>query len=350
MNTPQKRKNDDTCPSRKRFDLTGPDSRAEPTDPDSPAGSTVPNTPTEFTDISTGGRHPEVITTLGDVILELIERIPGQGLRKVLVSSVVLSHASPVFSIMFCHGSYAGHALSTSSPHTVPLPGDDPKSIFLICLITRFKTFQLPDTLNVTEFANFAYVCHKYSCTEAVQTHSLIWLSFLLQNPEDADFEKLILATHFFDLHQSFNKITRSIIRDWLAITDIATAMKGHERLPVTLFEKVGASQILCQKQVEEALGAIVNEKDACDWLKLRVGTVFHTLVSGGMWHLVQQSIKKIRDRLTQVGTPITKTLAKFCESFRCNCKSAGSLNARVVRKLDQMYADVKGTCLDCAQ
>ncbi|KAJ5023174.1 hypothetical protein PSV08DRAFT_355538 [Bipolaris maydis] len=195
MNAPQKRKNDDTCPSRKRVDRTVLDNPAEFTVPEIPAESTVLDTPAEFTisdsptestDKSTGGR-PEVTSARGDVILEPIET-SGQGTRRLLVSSVVLSHASPLFSIMFCRNSYAGHPLPTSSPPT------------------------LPDKLKITEFANFAYVCHKYGCTEAIQTQSLIWFTLLLQNPEDAEFEKLILATYFLDLPQSFNKVTRSII------------------------------------------------------------------------------------------------------------------------------------------
>ncbi|EUC48946.1 hypothetical protein COCMIDRAFT_23320 [Bipolaris oryzae ATCC 44560] len=292
---------------------TAVDDPAESMATDDPAGPTVPNTPVRFTGTSTGGKRPEVISQLGDVILELTDKTSGKELRKLLVSSVVLSHASRLFSMMFSHGSDKGDALSTSSPRTVPLPDDDPNSICLICLISHLKIFQLPERLNMTEFTNF--------------------------NPEDADFEKLILATHFLDLFRAFNIVTRSIIQDRSTITDIATAMGGHETLPVALFEKVKAAQILSQKQVEEALGALMNEKDACEGFKLRVGTVVHALVSGGMWPLGKQSIKKVRDRLKQVGGPTTRTVAKLCENPNCP----------FVRQLKQMYADIKGMCLDCA-
>lgn len=331
-------------------EATAPGGPAESIAPDDGEGSTVPNTPVQSTARPAVERLPEVITTLGDVILEIADKTSEQGKRKLLVSSAVLSNASPVFSKMFSGGSYAGHALSTTSPQTVPLPDDDPNSIFLICLITHLKIFKLPEMLNMTDFTNFAHVCHKYSCVEAVHTHSIVWCSFLMQYPEDAGFEKLILATHFLDLHISFNRVTQSIIRDRSAIINIATAMEGHEKLPVDLLKKVKAAQMLSQRQVEQALGALVNEKDACDGFKLRVGTIFHALVSGGMWPLGNQSIKQVRDRLNQVGTPTTGTLKKLCENPNCPCKSASSLNHKVIRKLNQMYADVKGMCLDCAQ
>ncbi|EMD87551.1 hypothetical protein COCC4DRAFT_134252 [Bipolaris maydis ATCC 48331] len=199
MNAPQKRKNDDTCPSRKRVDRTVLDNPAEFTVPEIPAESTVLDTPAEFTisdsptestDKSTGGR-PEVTSARGDVILEPIET-SGQGTRRLLVSSVVLSHASPLFSIMFCRNSYAGHPLPTSSPPTVPLSGDDPKSIFSA----------MPDH----PFQNIP-------AARQAENHRVRQFRIRLpQNPEDAEFEKLILATYFLDLPQSFNKVTRSII------------------------------------------------------------------------------------------------------------------------------------------
>jgi hypothetical protein len=77
--------------------------------------------------MSPAGGNAEVIATKGDVILQLGKVGVGDGVRNVLVSSVVLSLASPVFATMFDGRFSEGQSLSPASPRTVPLSDDDPE-------------------------------------------------------------------------------------------------------------------------------------------------------------------------------------------------------------------------------
>jgi hypothetical protein len=152
--------------------------------------------------MATTGPKAEVIAKRGDIILQLGKAEPGNTIRNILLSSMVLSLASPIFTTMFDGRFAEGQSLSPASPCVVPLPDDDPDSIILICKIIHIQTSQLQTKLTAIAFANLAIVCNKYDCLDAVRAWSMIWVASLLQTPDAPEFEKLLLTTYLLELPQ----------------------------------------------------------------------------------------------------------------------------------------------------
>lgn len=186
--------------------------------------------------MSPAGGNAKVIATKGDVILQLGKVGVGDGVRNVLVSSVVLSLASPVFATMFDGRFSEGQSLSPASPRTVPLSDDDPECITMICKIGHMQTSQLPTTLTAMDLFKLALVCNKYDCVGVVRAWAIIWIAALLEMPAAQDFEKLFLATHLLDLSGEFSRVSQSLIRDQSTTFSIVKAMAGQEFLPWTVY------------------------------------------------------------------------------------------------------------------
>lgn len=103
------------------------------------------------------------IATRGDVIFTLSKE--GKT-TTILVSSHVMSFASPVLQAMLNGGFAEGQARSADVPREIPLPDDDLNAMLLICRIAHLKNSDLPDELSVDSFAELATICDKYQCWE----------------------------------------------------------------------------------------------------------------------------------------------------------------------------------------
>jgi hypothetical protein len=103
----------------------------------------------------------KIIVTYGDIYLKLgKEGFPN---FRVLVSSVALTLASPVFDAMFNGNFSEGQARSASLPHEVPLAEDDTQAMLLVDQIAHMRTSHLPEKLTIDAFTDFAFVCDKPS-------------------------------------------------------------------------------------------------------------------------------------------------------------------------------------------
>lgn len=84
-----------------------------------------------------------VLAKRGDVLLQLSKN--GKAAGTLLVSSVVLGLASPVFEAMFNGNSIEGQDLSSASPKKVALLDDDAMSMTWICKLILMQTKGLVD-------------------------------------------------------------------------------------------------------------------------------------------------------------------------------------------------------------
>ncbi|KAE8844230.1 hypothetical protein HRS9122_05333 [Pyrenophora teres f. teres] len=109
-----------------------------------------------------------VLAKRGDVLLELSDN--GKVWDILLVSSHVLSLASPVFDAMFNGNFTEGQGLSSASPKKVALPDDDPESMTLFCKLVHMQTTELEYGISFDLLADLAIVCDKYRCTESVRS------------------------------------------------------------------------------------------------------------------------------------------------------------------------------------
>lgn len=132
----------------------------------------------------------------GDVYLK-----PGEtSAKEFLVSSVILSNASSVFKAMFSGRFAEGQDLSTISPPKIVLKDDDPRALEILLRLLHFKISPGGRFMEIEESYEFAVLCNKYDCIQAMAAVTEMWLSSVL--PMSAtSFENLC---HLFFLAVTF--------------------------------------------------------------------------------------------------------------------------------------------------
>lgn len=304
--------------------------------------------------MSTTGGNAEVIAKKGDVILQLGKDGVAEGVRNVLVASVALSLASPVFAAMFDGRFSEGQNLSPASPRTVPLPDDDPESIIMICKIAHFQTSQLPVKITAMAVSKLALACNKYDCVDGVRSWAIIWIAALLEDPDAADFEKMILATHLLELPSEFSRISQRLVRDQTTILSVTEAMDGHEFLPLLVYEYILLHQICYQNEITRIFASIVTGKESCNTSSQAVVTFVRYLQRNDLWPIKEYSAPVIKSRLVAVPeatTPYGNVTNASCRTSACVCKSdARLIKAILIAELDKAYNMIQGVCLDCVR
>jgi hypothetical protein len=179
----------------------------------------------------------KVIAKRGDVLLELSK--DGKPVDTLLVSSHVLTLASPVFEAMF-NGNFAeGQDLSAMSPKTVALPDDNPDAMTLFCNIIHMQTADIADTVSISRLADLAVVCDKYQCTEAVSSWARVEIAQKLANPDAPAFEKLLFITYVLDLPLEFGKVSSRLTYDRIVTISYQTATHGSDLMPLEMIGKL---------------------------------------------------------------------------------------------------------------
>ena len=139
--------------------------------------------------------------------------------KELLVSSNVMSMASPVFAAMFSSQFSEGQALekhrSTKKITKVPLPEDNAEAMTLLC---RILHLQHDDKLDChTEAAtlkDLARACHKYDCTKVMAVRHAVaaWTGLiLLKRPGFQDLCDLLVAAFMFEDIRGFRSLTATI-------------------------------------------------------------------------------------------------------------------------------------------
>jgi hypothetical protein len=178
----------------------------------------------------------KVIDKRGDVRLELVT--DGKRVGSLLVSSHVLSLASPVFEAMF-NGNFAeGQGLSAALPKSVALPDDDPNAVTLFCEITHMQLANTTDTVSISRLADLAVLCDKYQCTEAVSSWARVEIAQKLSFPDAPAFEKLLFITYVLDLPLEFGQVSSRLTYDRIITISYQTATHSTDLMPLEMIGK----------------------------------------------------------------------------------------------------------------
>ncbi|KAF2220631.1 hypothetical protein BDZ85DRAFT_29321 [Elsinoe ampelina] len=131
--------------------------------------------------------------------------------RRYLVSSAVLSNASPVFQAMFSKRFAEGQGLSTGAPKPVSFPEDDPRSMEILLFAMHYHA--AADLMVPSEGAAFARLCDKYGCLESMKSYMTSWFAATWEYVWGFDEECQLCATawHFGD-DDSFRKCTANLV------------------------------------------------------------------------------------------------------------------------------------------
>jgi hypothetical protein len=188
-----------------------------------------------FPDPNDNAPATTVIDKHGDILLQLGKEGDGSA-RCLLVSSRVLSLASTVFKAMF-NGRFAeGQTLSYASPRAVSVPDDDPTLMELLCNIFHMRMSEVPDELDLKSLADFALICDKYDCREAIRFQARVWVLKFISDPDAPSFEKLLFVTYVLDLPHEFRVVTLAIVRDRKNDMKVSVATHGQDFVPSILF------------------------------------------------------------------------------------------------------------------
>ncbi|KAF2651683.1 hypothetical protein K491DRAFT_606412 [Lophiostoma macrostomum CBS 122681] len=200
---------------------------------------------------------PSMVTMYkhGDVILKMKNENTELNL---LVSPHALSLASPDFSTMFNGRFTEGQNLSSASPREVPLPDDDPILMQLLCNICHLRNSEIMRQYDSGFLVEFAVLCDKYDCIEAVRPWNETWASKMLPEKCDStsDLENMIFFSYVMDLPREFHEVTRCLVLERVEPLNAEATMHGYDFLPLGLIgiyipDYISASSYLSSAFIE---------------------------------------------------------------------------------------------------
>lgn len=147
----------------------------------------------------------ERIDPNGDVIL--LVKGPTSAAR-FLVSSKILSMASPMFTNLFSPKFSEGAQMASCSCPTISLYEDDSAAMRTIISILHFRGPPQGDAMSAENFAMLAIHCDKYDCVRALSPWTFKWFNDLRSITNAKDYGYLLLAAHFFRSSDEFSRVS----------------------------------------------------------------------------------------------------------------------------------------------
>lgn len=292
-----------------------------------------------------------IIDKRGDVILIL--GIEEDDESRLLVSSRVLSLASPVFEAMFNSGFTESQDLSSESPREVPLPEDDPECTLKFCLIIHLQNSNSETDVDMDFLAKFALFCHKYACASAVQLWWNLWIQHFLQSPNKNELEKLLFPTYVLDLAKEFYEVTVSIIRYRKFEYDMEMASNGLDFIPLKVFTQLNT----CQRYYHHQMSTVAHKcfpfehtdssrTKACVYSLRSCFAAFDKIKA---WQCCTMSIQTYRDVATSLSIKSSSLETTGKDNCTHSCRSnLKMVQFRLVHELDRLIESIQGVCLDC--
>jgi hypothetical protein len=182
----------------------------------------------------------------GDVVLELTARDSNgseSSSADLLVSSKVLTLASPVFSAMLSPRFREGQRTSSGTLDPIPLPEDDSAAMTILCYIFHFNYSAVPEKPDLELFKNLALMCDKYDCVSPLRFISEQWLLKWEKTAKREELETLLFISYMFDRPERFSALSTRIIKEFTGnLKQLATLM-SFDVVPYELLSKSPRSQ-----------------------------------------------------------------------------------------------------------
>ncbi|KAJ9272174.1 hypothetical protein DTO212C5_1679 [Paecilomyces variotii] len=131
--------------------------------------------------------------------------------RQFLVSSKVLSLASPVFAKLFGPHFLEGSQMAKHGSVTIHLDEDDAKGMGTILGILHYQEIPEIEKLSAKEIVTVVICCDKYDCARVIQLWIEKWFRSLDQGLSAKEYGHALLAAHLLRASDDFFQITRRI-------------------------------------------------------------------------------------------------------------------------------------------
>jgi hypothetical protein len=154
-------------------------------------------------------------------------RLTTTEIRELLVSSKVLSVASPVFRVMldgrFTEGAEMQKAKKTPGGYLpkVELLNDDAEAMMLLCKVLHFNIADIPTRPKTHDLERLAIVCDAYDCTTVLKYCGALWLRNWIEYYDQEsiarsmdDLCRLFIFAYVADLENEFSEICWRILLD----------------------------------------------------------------------------------------------------------------------------------------
>jgi hypothetical protein len=163
----------------------------------------------------------------GDVILA-VNDTARDAREKFIVSSRVLSLASPVFSKMFSPNFKEGIQMQQGDRPCIELEEDDPKAMETILRILHYQCASIPLSTDPETLAALAIHCDKYDCNKAMKPWIAHWCNNCPGASAPEDFGFMLLAAYMFR-SPAFSDIAAEAARK--LTPDFASVWAEHEAI-----------------------------------------------------------------------------------------------------------------------
>lgn len=271
--------------------------------------------------------------------------------RKLLVSSVLLSHVSLVFAAMFDGRFAEGQNLSLTSPPVVSLPDDEADAMATVCKIIHARIEDFTVNTTPTTLSSIALAAHKYDCTVAIRAWSIIWVADVLTRPSAEDFEKTVTITYLLDMPSEFRSATQSLIRDRSDLLSITAMSNGLSLLPLEFLERVVKTQYDAQRRALATFDSIIHSS-SCDHCRRCVSFFCEELKDSGFWSFNKFAVSDFKTRLETISSSDAAS-NHSCSGGKNNCcpfKNPGMGARLILPEVTRVFNGVEGFCLDCVK
>lgn len=156
--------------------------------------------------------------------------IPNQAssCTRFLVSSKVLSLASPVFAALFSPHFREGCSLLRGDRPSIKLEDDGATPMKIILGILHYQYYAVPSQMDTELIAQIAIHCDKYDCSRALEPWTTRWLSHARAKSGPTEMGLLLLAAYKFEVFTPFAELSAKCIADlepnlssWDACTEL---------------------------------------------------------------------------------------------------------------------------------
>jgi hypothetical protein len=178
------------------------------------------------------------IDRTGDLTLVLSKNLgstPGMNTRNLLISSKVLTLASPVFAAMLSPRFREGQRSESGTLDPISLPDDDVEAMTTLCQIFHFRYDMLPAKPSLELFKNLAVLCDKYDCVAPLRFVSETWLVMWEGTSSKEDLEILLFVSFIFGRAERFASLSERIVKEFSGNLKHLATLGGFDAVPEEL-------------------------------------------------------------------------------------------------------------------